>query len=81
MSRGKQVFARGGAINDRFRFSRDVSGCEREQVLGGGKQGESKVSLFVLTESLLSYQEKTSGRTEGEQRSKLSLFFSPETRE
>lgn len=35
MSRGKQVFARGGAINDRFRFSRDASGCEREQVLGG----------------------------------------------
>lgn len=42
MSRGKQVFARGGAINDRFRFSRDVSGCEREQVLGGGNRERAK---------------------------------------
>ena len=76
MSRGKQVFARGGAINDRFRFSRDASGCEREQVLGG-KNGERKVSLFVPTESFLSYREKTRCRTEGE----LSLFYSPETRD
>ena len=42
MSRGKQVFARGGAINDRFRFSRDASGCEREQVLGGGRTESAK---------------------------------------
>ena len=49
----------------------------RESKCWGGKNGERKVSLFVPTESFLSYREKTRCRTEGE----LSLFYSPETRD